>query len=67
MQSDQGLHYLPTLSTLAAYKDKMTKYKGICKKGHSLLFLFQFLFTVFMFFFCFFFFLMPPKELQMAY
>ena len=26
MQSDQGLHYLPALSTLFADKDKMPKY-----------------------------------------
>ena len=25
MQSDRGLHYLPTLSTLFACKDKMSK------------------------------------------
>ena len=26
MQTDQGLHYMQTLSTLFAYKDKMSKY-----------------------------------------
>ena len=54
-QSDQGLHYLPTLSTLFAYKDKMSKYLGICTEG-SLIIIFilvvsTFCFLSFLFFY----------------